>query len=460
MNTTPARRCRVLRLALTATIALGAWSAKAEKVQVWAKGVTAESGWENTFQFSNGCWAGCATDMIDWWQKRIAEKYDYSGIKVWDREELIRQYDVNPYFGDGGEYVWRALEWVFTNTIQNVSLYNPGYQYLTNLGYSEFQGRKPIFYVLPCYESDTADVEKCLEEFVDANGNCIASIRNSSHAYTLYGVEYEVNEQGEKTFLYLYITDPTPTEYEDSSSPHYKKAMLHQVKLYYHPNYQGRPRIYGSYWITKDQDGAVTAEQCPVDPFEFTYLRIDDELLVDSEGNPSFKLLGGGDGDTPAFDPIRPGVAARFDSQTQADAFVEAFGKDKPSFVTPPDGLPASFKARYAGLFEAKRRDLGDGKFAVDASLTAEARAAAQKQVDDWRSLDLPQVFSTGGGKFATTPGLYYSALAGETPNDLTVRSTTLATGETLELTFPKLSTTGFYRVKATVSAETVHTDL
>ena len=55
MNTTPARRCRVLRLALTATIALGAWSAKAEKIQVWAKGVTAESGWENTFQFSNGC---------------------------------------------------------------------------------------------------------------------------------------------------------------------------------------------------------------------------------------------------------------------------------------------------------------------------------------------------------------------------------------------------------------------
>ena len=460
MNTTPARRCRVLRLALMAALALGVWGAKAEKVQVWAKGVTAESGWENTFQFSNGCWAGCATDMIDWWQKRIAEKYDYSDVKVWGREELIQQYDLNPYFGDGGEYVWRALEWVFTNTIQKVSLYNPGYQYLTNLRYSEFHDRKPIFYVLPCYDSDTADVQKCLEEFVDANGNCIASIRNSSHAYTLYGVEYEVNEQGEKTFLYLYITDPTPIEYKDPSSPYYKKPMLHQVKLYYHPNYQGRPRIYGSYWITKDQDGAVTTEQCPVDPFEFTYLRIDDELLVDGEGNPSFKPLGGGGGDTPAFDPIRPGVAARFASQEEADAFIAAFGKDRPSFVTPPDGLPASFKSRYAELFEAKRRDIDDGKFAVAVELTAAAKEDAQKQVDGLSSLDLLQMFSSGGGTFATTPGLYYSVLAGETPGELKVKSSTLATGESMELAFPKFSTSGFYRIKATVSAETVHTEL
>jgi len=201
-------------------------------------------------------------------------------------------------------------------------------------------------------------------------------------------------------------------------------------------------------------------EQCPVDPFEFTYLRIDDELLVDGEGNPSFKPLGGGSGDTPAFDPIRPGVEAKFDSREKADAFIAAFGKDKPTFVTPPDGLPASLKSRYAGLFEAKIRDLGDGAFAVDASLTDEARAMAQKQVDDWTSLDLPQLLSKGGGRVATTPGLYYSVLAGETPGELKVKSSTLATGETLELAFPKFSTSGFYRVNATVSAETVHTDL
>ena len=101
-------------------------------------------------------------------------------------------------------------------------------------------------------------------------------------------------------------------------------------------------------------------------------------------------------------------------------------------------------------------RELGDGAFAVEASLTAEARAAAQKQVDDWKSLGLPQLLSKGGGTFATTPGLYYSDLAGETPNDLTVRSSTLATGESMELAFPKFSTSGFYRVKATVTQEEV----
>ena len=57
---------------------------------------------------------------------------------------------------------------------------------------------------------------------------------------------------------------------------------------------------------------------------------------------------------------------------------------------------------------------------------------------------------------FTTTPGLYYSVHAGATLGDLKVKSSTLATGETLELTFPKLSTSGFYRVKATVTQEEV----
>ena len=65
-------------------------------------------------------------------------------------------------------------------------------------------------------------------------------------------------------------------------------------------------------------------------------------------------------------------------------------------------------------------------------------------------------MFSNGGGKFATTPGLYYSVLAGETPSELKVKSSTLATDESLELKFPRFSTGGFYRVKATVTAEDV----
>ena len=445
MNTTPARRCRVLRLALTATIALGAWSAKAEKVQVWAKGVTAESGWENTFQFSNGCWAGCATDMIAWWQKRIAEKYDYSGIKVWDCEELIQQYDTNPYFGNGGDYVWRALEWVFTNTVKKVALPKPGDRQ-GGYGYYQTADDKNTYPIsirgwLNTYRPS---VEAALQAFMDANGNAIACVSSTGHAWTLYGVEYDTET---RKFTRVWATDPYP---DDTTK---RIPTLSTFDVMY-SNYQGGDLCYFLRYIYDDYNNSWNPQE--IEPAELTLLRIDDELLVDSEGNPSFKLLGGGDGDTPTFNPIRPGDEAKFDSQTQADAFIAAFGKDRPSFVTPPDGLPASLKSRYAGLFEAKIRDIGDGKFAVAVELTAAAKEDAQKQVDDWSSIDLPQMFSNGGGKFATTPGLYYSVLAGETPSELKVKSSTLATDESLELKFPRFSTGGFYRVKATVTAEDV----
>ena len=91
-------------------------SARAEKVQYWAKGVSVDAGWYNTFQFTNGCWAAVSSNMIAWWQDRIQEKYIYTG-KCWDPEEINREFDCNPYFNKGGDYVYKALDW-----------YLPGYQ--------------------------------------------------------------------------------------------------------------------------------------------------------------------------------------------------------------------------------------------------------------------------------------------------------------------------------------------
>lgn len=98
------------RLLMLATVLACNGPLQSETVEYWASGVDKTTGWHNTFQFRNGCWAGCATDMIAWWQDRIAERHDLSGVRLWEREDLIREFDTNSFFGDGGDYVWRAIE--------------------------------------------------------------------------------------------------------------------------------------------------------------------------------------------------------------------------------------------------------------------------------------------------------------------------------------------------------------
>ena len=73
----------IIALAYALGIILPFSSAKAEKVQYWAKGVSEDAGWYNTFQFTNGCWAAVSSNMIAWWQDRIKETYIYTG-KCWD----------------------------------------------------------------------------------------------------------------------------------------------------------------------------------------------------------------------------------------------------------------------------------------------------------------------------------------------------------------------------------------
>lgn len=105
----------IIALAYALGIILPFSSAKAEKVQYWAKGVSEDAGWYNTFQFTNGCWAAVSSNMIAWWQDRIKETYIYTG-KCWDPEEVNREFDRNTYFNDGGDYVYKALDWYLRET--------------------------------------------------------------------------------------------------------------------------------------------------------------------------------------------------------------------------------------------------------------------------------------------------------------------------------------------------------
>lgn len=439
MNTTFATKCRVPLFLIGFALALGA---RAEKVQVWAKGVSAEDGWHNTFQFRNGCWAGCATDMIDWWQKRIAEKYDYSNIKVWEREELIREYDTNSYFADGGDYIWRALEWVFANTVKVVNLKKPGDKAGGYLYYQMNDDKEMYLVSIRGYlDSDRTKVEAALQAFMDAKGNAIAAVSSSSHAWTVYGVEYDTET---KKFTKIWATDPYP----DSTTK--RIPLLHSFDVMYSTN---GDLCYFLRYIYDVDNGSYNPQE--IDPTEMIFLRMDDALLVNSSGERAFRLLRE-DADT--FKPIRPSEGATFETKDDALAFIEAFNKDRPSFVTPPEGVPATFnKTHYANLFEMKTRALEDGTFSVAAVFTSEARERVQSQVNRFDKVDLKGLHAgEQEAEFATTPGLYYSVLAGETPSDLKVKSSTLATESSLKLIFPKMSMRGFYRVRATLSEEQV----
>ena len=84
------RAVRGGRLLLLAAAVLAGGTLRAEIVEYWAPGVSETSGWYNTFQFRNGCWAGCSTDMFVWWQDRIREKYDTSAMTKSSFRNTIR----------------------------------------------------------------------------------------------------------------------------------------------------------------------------------------------------------------------------------------------------------------------------------------------------------------------------------------------------------------------------------
>lgn len=265
------------RILMLATVLACHGPLQSETVEYWASGVDKTTGWHNTFQFRNGCWAGCATDMIAWWQDRIAERHDLSGVRLWEREDLIREFDTNSFFGDGGDYVWRAIEWVMTNTFQTVALPRPGtYQYHLPLG----DENRTILYVSPCYDSKVGKVEAAiLGGFT--NRTSIAAISSRNHAWTLYGVGVD-SETGK--ISHIYATDPTP---DDIKNP---EPKLHRFKAVYSP--YGGGSLFFERGIYDPENNAWNQQL--IEPEEITFLSADDRHLVDAAGNPSFPHLASG----------------------------------------------------------------------------------------------------------------------------------------------------------------------
>lgn len=258
----------IFTLAFVLGIMLPFSSAKAKKVQYWAKGVSVETGWYNTFQFTNGCWAAVSSNMIAWWQDRIKEKYIYTG-KCWDPEEINREFDRNTYFNKGGDYVYKALEWYLNETHPSIVFSRTDlYHYYLPVGDYD----NPIIFTRGYIDSNEEIFTDVLLRYF-TTGNYIVQIRDYNHAWTLWAIEVDTETN---TITRIWVTDSVPN---DRKNP---KKEIHALE----------PKRYNNYFYFErgiyDEENNSWGSQI-IQPEELTFFGIEGRYLVDSNGEPVFE---------------------------------------------------------------------------------------------------------------------------------------------------------------------------
>ena len=258
----------IFTLAFVLGIMLPFSSAKAKKVQYWAKGVSVETGWYNTFQFTNGCWAAVSSNMIAWWQDRIKEKYIYTG-KCWDPEEINREFDRNTYFNKGGDHVYKALEWYLNETHPSIVFSRTDlYHYYLPVGDYD----NPIIFTRGYIDSNEEIFTDVLLRYF-TTGNYIVQIRDNNHAWTLWAIEVDTETN---TITRIWVTDSVPN---DRKNP---KKEIHALE----------PKRYNNYFYFErgiyDEENNSWGSQI-IQPEELTFFGIEGRYLVDSNGEPVFE---------------------------------------------------------------------------------------------------------------------------------------------------------------------------
>lgn len=258
----------IFTLAFVLGIMLPFSSAKAKKVQYWAKGVSVETGWYNTFQFTNGCWAAVSSNMIAWWQDRIKEKYIYTG-KCWDPEEINREFDRNTYFNKGGDYVYKALEWYLNETHPSI-VFSRTDLYHYYLPVDDYDN--PIIFTRGYIDSNEEIFTDVLLRYF-TTGNYIVQIRDYNHAWTLWAIEVDTETN---TITRIWVTDSVPN---DRKNP---KKEIHALE----------PKRYNNYFYFErgiyDEENNSWGSQI-IQPEELTFFGIEGRYLVDSNGEPVFE---------------------------------------------------------------------------------------------------------------------------------------------------------------------------
>lgn len=159
-------------------------------------------------------------------------------------------------------------------------------------------------------------------------------------------------------------------------------------------------------------------------------------------------------GSEPGINPVDPGDTA-YETEDAAAAAAAAINADKEAYINLPAGAETIDKAAYTSMFAATASGV-----TVTVALTADATAAIQAQVDgEVKKVDVKAVAAAAGESLTqaitTTPGLFYSVIAGDTLTGMTVKSCALATGTETTVTLPKFVGKGFYKIQATVAPVT-----
>lgn len=160
-------------------------------------------------------------------------------------------------------------------------------------------------------------------------------------------------------------------------------------------------------------------------------------------------------GATPSVEPATPGEEKEYASEEAAQEAADAINADKENTIKVPEALAESDKTAYVNLFEATVNGTK-----VTLALTAVATEDLQAQVDaEVKKVDVAAIAAateTSSQTLTTTPGIFYSVVAGDTLTGMKVKSCTMATSNETEITLPKFEGSGFYKIQATITKQTV----
>ena len=209
-------------LCLAILCALSHPSAWAETKELWAYGVSKDSGWyDTTKNWTNDslmCWAATAANMLSWWQHWDTSAPDNNAtppqgaLNIYNQLKTDYGYDL----ADGGSII--GVEWWFNggaSAQQNYSAQyyqnkvnvfaNGGGGYYTKLNMYLGVKDKDYFYAsdyLPYSDANTNLLKSMMSQ--RAIGLAISKGANVGHSITMWGLEYDSDSNA---VTKLYVTD-------------------------------------------------------------------------------------------------------------------------------------------------------------------------------------------------------------------------------------------------------------
>lgn len=208
-------------LCLAILCALSHPSARAETKELWAHGVSKDSGWYDTTKTwiddKDMCWAATAANMLSWWQHWDTSAPDNNAtppqgaVNIYNQLKKDYGYDLADsgsiigvqWWFNGGSF---AKTWSAQYVLYDVKVFaNGGGGYYTGLNMSLGENGKDYFYAsdyLP-YAGANANLLNSMAS-QRAIGLAISKGEKVGHSITMWGLEYDTDSNA---VTKLYVTD-------------------------------------------------------------------------------------------------------------------------------------------------------------------------------------------------------------------------------------------------------------